>query len=191
MRNLILAWAVLCAAAVPARAERALTLDEALSFARDRNRDLGAARTRLEQASVGVRQALGALLPTAVTQGKYTHNYKEVTLDLSQQFAPLNGLAEVIKQTSGNVTQNAALTQFQQALMANVPGQPIVIQKSEQLDFLLSATVPLIVPWAYPALDAAKMIAKAADATFQVTEAQVLFGTAQAFFAAAGAERVR
>src|SRR5262249_21180508 len=92
--------------------------------------------------------------------GKYTHNYKEVAIVVPEG-------------TPGNV-----------GIM------PIVIQKAEQLDFVVSGTFPLVIPWAYPGLTAAKQGDAAARANFRVTEAQVLVQTAQACFAAAGTDEV-
>src|SRR5690348_12594264 len=71
--------AVLTAPSV-ALADKALTLDDALTLSRQRNKDLRAAKARVEQAQAGTQQALAALLPTVAANGKYTHNYKEVIL---------------------------------------------------------------------------------------------------------------
>jgi outer membrane protein TolC len=189
--------------AQPAFAQRPLTLDEALHVARERSRDLAAARARLDQARTTVTQAWAALLPNAGLQGKYTHNYKEVTLDLAQENQGLIALADIIKATSGNPVQNGALNQFEQQLTCfSMGGKPtanggctggsgssnIVIQKQEQLDFVVSVTLPLVVPWAYPALQAAKKNVAAAQANYGVSEQQILLGVAQAFFACAGAD---
>jgi outer membrane protein TolC len=65
-----------------------------------------------------------------------------------------------------------------------------IIQKGEQLDFVAAATVPLIVPYAYPALSAAKRTEESARANFDVTDAQVLYSTAQAYYACAGADEL-
>src|SRR5258706_4396936 len=182
---------LLCALAVPARADRVLTLSDTLALARAQSRDLQAARARLDQAHTGIEQALAALLPSAGAQGKYTHNYKEVTLDTASFSAGLFGLAEIIKATSGNAVQNGAINQFelQAAQQAQAAG-PIIIQKGEQLDFALSATVPLVVPGAYPGLNAAKKSYRAAEATFAATEAAMLLSAAQAFYAVAGTEEL-
>src|SRR5437868_13562227 len=188
MRNLLLLLMMLLAPA-PARAERTLSLDEALAIARAQNRDLKAARVRLEQSQVGVEQAWTALLPTVAAQGKYTHNYKQVTLDLSQSNLGLFGLADIVARFSGNGLENGVLNDYKQAIANNTPAS-IVIQKQEQLDFALNASVPLVVPSAYPALKAAKQTYAAAEANTQVTETQLLFSTAQAFFAAAGSDEL-
>ncbi|MFI5288643.1 MAG: TolC family protein [Polyangia bacterium] len=156
-----LALSALCVA-TSARADRALSLDDALDLARSANRDLQAARVRIDESKVGIEQAWAALLPNVAARGTYTHNYKEVTLDFSAAAG----------------------------LVPNLPTAPIVIQKAEQLDFVVQATVPLLVPWAYPALSAAKETHAANVANFQVTETGLLFQTAQAFFAAAGTDEL-
>jgi len=152
-------WGVVVGVAVlastgSARADRRLTLDDALRLARAHNRDLTAARARLGQAAAAVEQARAALLPTAVAQGKYTHNYKQVEIDF-------------------------------------MPGaEPIVIQQGEALDLAVSATVPLVAPPAYGQLAAARHGERASAATLEATEASVLVGVAQAFFAAAGTDEL-
>ena len=180
---------VMLAAAGVARGERALTLDEALQLARAQNRDLKAARVRLEQSQVQIEQAWTALLPTVAAQGKYTHNYKQVTLDLSQSNLALFGLADIVARFSGNGTENGVINDLKQGIANNTPSS-IVIQKQEQLDFALNATVPLLVPSAYPGLTAAKRTYAAAEANTAVTETQLLFSTAQAFLAAAGTDEL-
>src|SRR5579859_8189964 len=101
-------------ASMPAQAERVLTLSDTLALARAQSRDLGAARARLDQARTGIDQALVTLLPTVIAQGKYTHNYKEVTLDTSTFSQGIFALADIIKATSGNAIQNGAINQFEQ-----------------------------------------------------------------------------
>lgn len=57
-----------------------LTLDQALTQARKRNRTMAVERARLQQAQTNVEQGWAALFPTVAAQGKYSHNYKEVAL---------------------------------------------------------------------------------------------------------------
>ena len=172
---------------------RPLSLDDALHLAYRNNRDLKQARARVDQAHAAVQQAWSALLPTAAAQGKYTHNYKRVTLDLSQQLQANIDLANLIKLGVTDPTAQMAINQYISGVQAAITqGQqnPIVIQPSEQLDFALNATVPLAVPWAYPALQAAKSNEGASAASQAVTESQVLFATAQAYFACAGSDEL-
>ncbi|HEY0706634.1 MAG TPA: TolC family protein, partial [Polyangia bacterium] len=149
-----------------AEGERTLTLDEVLSRARTESRDLKVARARLEQASLAVGQAWAALYPVAGVQGKYTHNHKEVAIDPSR----FGG---------GSMTP-----------MAMAAASPIIIQKQEQLDGVATMTVPLLVPWAYPAVSAARANERAAVANFAVSETSVLLAAAQTFYQAAGADEV-
>jgi outer membrane protein TolC len=138
-----------------------LTLDQALSMARKRSRSLVVERARLAQAQTNIDQAWSALFPTVAAQGKYTHNdFKDVAVP----FGPINPVT---------------------MLPAN-----ITIQPQEQLDAQISATAPLIAPPAYPALEAVKSSVHAAEATFEVSEAQVLFSVAQSYYAAAIADEV-
>lgn len=189
MRSLsFLAIAVLTLSSLPARAERTLTLDEVLQLARRGSRDLQAARARVDQAATNIEQARVPLLPQVSAQGKYTHNYREVTLDLSSSTNALVGLASAVK-AGGIPSQNAAMDAFIDAAKSTVVPSP-VIQKQDQLDAALNVAVPLLVPWAYPGLTAARQTAEAAEATRQGTEADTLLRAAQAFYAAAGNNEV-
>jgi outer membrane protein TolC len=180
-------FVLVLALAAPARADHPLTLDEALQLARDHSRDLQAARARLDQVRTTVTTAWAALLPTAALQGKYTHNYKEVDLDLAAQNQGTFALVDIIKATSNNPVQNGALNEYEQELAA-LSSNKIIIQKEEQLDFVASVTIPLLVPWAYGALKSAKKNLDAAAANYGVSEASILLNVATSFFAAAGAD---
>jgi outer membrane protein TolC len=183
---------LLLAMPTAARAQRTIELDEALQIAHNNNRDLRAARARVAQAHTGVTTAWVALLPTVAAQGKYTHNYKEVTLNLAQELQPNIDLANVIKlgvPTNEQQPINDYINGVQAAIDAGNKN-PIIIQKGEQLDALINAAVPLIVPYAYPALQAARRTEEASRANFDVSDAQVLYATAQAYYACAGADEL-
>lgn len=173
----------------PANAQRALTLDEALAIARATSRDLRAARARLKGAAARVEQVRAALLPQVDAQGTYTHNYKEVTLDLAQEMlAPTLGLAEVVR-ANGTPGEQAAVARYQRQLAA-ASGEPVVLQKGEQLSAALNVTVPLIAPSAWTALAAAKETYRADVANYSVVEAGLLLAVAQTYYAAAGADEL-
>lgn len=70
------------------------------------------------------------------------------------------------------------------------PTKSLIIQPLNQLDAVASFTAPLISPAAWSALSAVKSNVRAATENFEVAEADVLFGVAQAFFAAAIADEV-
>ena len=186
-----LAGAVFLASAGPAHADRTLGLDEALALARAHNRDLRAARERIAQAAAGVDQARAALLPTVAAQGKYTHNYKEVDFDAAALAAPTFGLAGAIHDSTPSTAEAAAIDAFTREANAALGAQPaVVIQKQEELDGVVSATVPLVNASSYFALSAARRSRDASEATYQVNEATVLVSVAQAYFAAAGSDEL-
>ena len=183
---------------------RSLTLDEALGLARQHNRDIAVAREHLNQVATDIDKAWANLLPVVNMQGKYTLNNKEVTLSLAP--GPLSALSGQLQKdiisdlyakaaAAGQGGPSAAVT-AEQAQIANYcaanpnssecSSAPIVIQKQNQLDFSLSATVPIIVPWAWQQLKAAREGLVAQQKTTEATEAQVLLQVAAAFYAAAG-----
>lgn len=178
--------------ASPARAERVLSLDEALAIARSNNRDLKAARARLAETATNIALAWAALLPQLGVQGKYTHNYKNVVLDLSQITGASLGLAKAIGSTPTiPADEAAAISRYEQTLNSAIAGTPSpVIQKGEQLDLTANATVPLLVPYAYGALRAAKLTQRSNESEFETTNATVMLSVAQAYFTAAGADEL-
>lgn len=186
-RTSALIGALLLASGSLARADRSISLDEALGLARNRNRDLRAARERIAIANAGVEQARAALLPTFAAQGRYTHNYKEVDFDVADLLQPVFAMGQAIQQTSGNAAEAAALAEVERQSRAALATQPtVVISKQEELDGVVSASVPLIVPSAYYGLSAARQSRSASEANYQVSEASILLTVAQAYFAAAG-----
>ncbi len=185
-----LAMVLLVVWAAPARAARTLSLDEALALARANNADLKAARARLDEAQGDVEASWSALLPKVSLQGRYTHNNKEVSLALGKMLdGGVLGLAGVLAKTSSSAEEKAALGQFESQLSA-ASSSPIVIQKEEQLDGNLNATVPLLALPAYPALRAVKDSYAAQQASYSATEASVLLAVAETYFAAAGADEL-
>jgi outer membrane protein len=73
----------------------------------------------------------------------------------------------------------------------NFPGAgDLLLQPKNQWDFGLSATAPILVPAAYPALDAVKTGVHASEANFQASEADLMVGVARAFLAAAVSDEV-
>jgi len=185
------AVAALLAMTGVARADRTLSLDDALALARTHNRDLRTARARVDETSAVVEQARAAFLPTAAAQGKYTHNYKQVVFDKTLFSGATLGLAEVLRQNPASPQQAAAIAQYEQQTAAAIAAQPAIeIQKQEQLDGVVSATVPIVTPSAYFAYGAAKQNLHAAEATYDVDEATILVSAAQAYFAAAGTDEL-
>ncbi len=156
-------------------APHALTLEEALTLGEKNNRDLLAARARLRGAHADVERALAALLPTVTAQGKFTYNYPEVTFDLGQI---LGAGGSMVASTMGSAAAPAAA------------GGAIALTPQTQLDGLIAANLPLLLPAAYPALTSARAGYRAQQKRLEATAAQVLQSVATAFFAAAGAEEL-
>jgi outer membrane protein len=85
----------------------------------------------------------------------------------------------------GRYTRNYAQFEF-----ATGPGQTLLIQPINQLDGIIQFTAPLLVPAAYPGLEAVKGEVAAAESTYHVGENDVLFAVAQSYYAAAIADEV-
>jgi len=145
-----------------ASSKRLLTLERALAMARKANRTLIADRARVAQARANIEQAWAALFPTVSAQGKYTRNNVEASIPLST-FAPT---------------------------AQPPPSGVLTLQARNQLDGAISFTAPLLAPAAYPALEAVKTSMRSAEADYETSEATVLYGVAQAFYAAAISDEV-
>jgi outer membrane protein TolC len=183
--------ALLIAGGGAALADRSISLDEALALATAHNRDLRAARERIAIATAGVEQARAALFPTLAVSGRYTHNNKEVDFAAADLVAPTFAVADAIKTTTTNAAEAAAIDAVESQAKAGLASQPVVqITKQEELDGVVTASVPLVAPSSYFALSAARRNQDATEATFQVSEASVLVTVAQAYFAAAGADEL-
>jgi outer membrane protein, multidrug efflux system len=151
-----------------AAAPRELTMDQALAMARHANKNLVVERARLAAAHTNIEQAWSALFPVVTVQGKYTRNYKNATLDFG---ALLSGL--------GFTPTTPPTTSFDVAIL-----------KQDQFDANVVGTMPLIVPAAYPALDAVKKGYGSSAADFEASEDTVLYSVAQTFYAAAVSDEV-
>ncbi|MEO6953953.1 MAG: TolC family protein [Polyangia bacterium] len=182
----LLATALLAA---PARADRTLALDEALALAKQNNRDLKAARESIAQVGVVIEQARAQLLPTVSAQGKYTFNYPAAQLDPATFTRATDLLAATLLQAPANAAQTQALNAFRTGLAAQ-SGKPITIIKQNQLDFAATASIPLLVPGAYPAYQGALAQRRAAEANFAVTQTSLLLGAAVGFYSCAGADEL-
>lgn len=190
-RSSALIGALLIAGAGAAHADRTITLEEALSLARSHNRDLRIARERVAVADASVEQARAALLPTLTAEGRYSHNNKEVDFAAAALAAPTFAIADAIRATTDNAAQAAAIAQVEDAARAELAAQPtVVITKQEALEGVVAAALPLIAPPAWYGLSAAKRSRDASDAGYQVNEASVLLGVAQAYYAAAGTDEL-
>jgi outer membrane protein TolC len=156
------------AAAPPARD---LTMEQALEIAKRANRNLVVSRAQLAAAHTTIEQAWSALFPVVTAQGKFTRNYKNAELDFG---GLLKGLGVTLMPPPGTSSDDLVVT----------------ILKQNQWDGSINATMPLIAPAAYPALDAVKKGYASSEASYQTSEDQVLYTVAQTFYAAAVADEV-
>ena len=186
----ILASALVLCTGRAALADRTLTLDDALALARSYNRDLWMGRARLAEAEAGIGLARAALMPTLSASGRYTHNYKEVDLSVTEFSQPTLALANTIAATAPALEAAAVQGYIQQTNAALAEQAPFVIQKEEQLDGNVNGNLPLIAPSAWYGYASAKSSARSGEANYAVTEANVLLGVAQAYYAAAGTDEL-
>jgi outer membrane protein TolC len=160
----------LIVAAVPihnlpaAQAERELTLEQALELGKKRNKSMAVERARLAQVQTSLSSAWALLLPTIAAQGKYTRNYHEFNFPGAVMTDPATGMM--------------------------VQGPGLLIQPVNQLDGIVSFNAPLIVPAAYPGLQSVKANIASAEANYDLSETNVLYAVAQAFYAAAVSDEV-
>ncbi len=84
----------------------------------------------------------------------------------------------------GRYTRNYAQFEFM------LPAGNLLIQPVNQLDGVVSFNAPLIVPAAYPGLKSVKANIAAAEANYDLSETNVLYAIANAFYAAAISDEV-
>ena len=91
----------------------------------------------------------------------------------------------------GKYTRNYKEVDLDLGALFGAPNEPpIVILKQNELDASINATMPLLAPAAYPALEAVKTSVRSSEASYESSEVAVLFSVAQAFYAAAAADEV-
>jgi outer membrane protein TolC len=95
------------AASAWAQSPRQLTLEEALTKAKQRNWSLAAEKARLEGVQTSVASAWALLLPTVAAQGRYTRNYAKFEFPIGTAGDTL--LIQPIDQLDGVLSFNAPL----------------------------------------------------------------------------------
>jgi len=176
MKRALMIIAVAGVAAAPASVtsaagERELTLEQALDIAKKRNKNMAVDRARLAQVQTTLSSAWALLLPTIAAQGRYTRNYHEFNF----------GGAGIFDEFGNPVRDMAGL---------QVHSPSLLIQPVNQLDAVVSFNAPLIVPAAYPGLKSVKANIAAAEANYDLSETNVLYAIANAFYAAAISDEV-
>jgi outer membrane protein TolC len=140
-----------------------LTLEDALRAADARSVDLAAARARLLQVEQLSAKVWSSHLPQVLASGTWVRNERAVSLALPVRFAVVPGTGEVVPTASAEV-----------ALQAREPvsGQVEVRQA-------------LLAPTLWPALANAREAERIARLGVEDARRRVLFGVAQAYYAAA------
>jgi outer membrane protein TolC len=156
------------AADTPADAGPVLTLAEVIALADERNTDLTSLREQLEQANAGLRQAWATLLPNASLVGSYTRNSTEARLVMPDF-------------TAGFTTTPEGGFNFNRFIEAE-------IQPTDQWAAVAQIDVPLIVVPAWLGVASAGDAVDLSEHTLAQGRADLLFATAQAYYAAATAQ---
>jgi outer membrane protein TolC len=168
-----LACAALAALPLLVSAAEPLTLDAALAEAERGSPDLVAAKARLDQARAGVASARARYLPQLKGAASWTRNPEEVKLQIPYAYAvvPSPGAP------SGYGTVPVAVAEG-------------TIQARDQLAAQLELTQAIIAPAAWFGVEAAGAAARVSAETAEVVRRELRFGVAQAYYAAASAQRV-
>jgi outer membrane protein TolC len=164
----VFAPALARAQAQPDGSPRELRMLEALAMAKRANKNIVVAKAQLAAAHTNIEQAWAALFPVVTAQGKYTRNYKNATLNFGNLLMALGFMPT----------------------MPSTGGYNVTILKQDQLDANINATMPIIAPAAYPALDAVKKGYASSEASYESSEDQILYTVAQTFYTAAAADEV-
>jgi outer membrane protein TolC len=146
------------------------SLEDVLVMAKKNNHNIAAEKARLAQAQTNVETAWASLFPTVSAQGRYTRNYAEFIFGIAR--TDMNGQPVVDPATMRPIVDT------------------LTIQPVNQLDGVISASMPILAPAAYPALNAVKAGVEAAEANYKVSEDDVLVAVARAFLAAAVSDEV-
>jgi outer membrane protein len=152
-----------------------LTFEQAIATARKNNRNIKVDRANLAAAQTATETAWSALLPTLAAQGKYTRNYVQVQLGFP---APVH--AAPGPPPGAPPVSNAPMTTIKQLLL----------QPSNQLDGVISATTPVIAPAAWAGLKSVNASVASAEANFAAQEATLLVQVGESFLAAAGTDEL-
>lgn len=179
--------AVVVALVATAGSAQVLTLDEALTRAREHNPDLRVARARLEQAEQVFGKVLSNYLPRLTAGGSYTYNNIEARFPMPTGYW--------IRDTVVPIDQPPAGTEPPWT-EENVPGLPtshilvpsgfqdVVIQKHHQLGGQIELTQAIFAPALIPAMQAASMGVDVARLSVEQARGELLFAIAQVYFGA-------
>lgn len=146
-------------------------LREALVAVERANPTLAAAEASLQIARVAPRRAWAAYLPSVVASGTYTRNSAVAEL----AFPDFAAGFELVETPSGPTLVPRRI-------------ETLEVQKENQLGFQLQAQQAVLAPSAIPAIGAARAGVRAAEWGTEDVRRQLLFATAEVFYAAVALE---
>ncbi len=167
---------------VLSQAQPVLTLQQAFQEAEESNLDLQAARARLIQADEISAKVWAGYLPQVSVSGNYTYNSSEAVIALP----------------TGYYIRDVGTTEGQPPAGGDVPGAPTSliqvpaqfieteIQKRHMLNGTAQLTQGLIIPQLWPAFRNANLAERAAELSVENARREILFATAQLYYAAEG-----
>lgn len=172
----------LTAALLLAQAQPVLTLDEALERAATHNLDLAVARARLTQAELISNKAWAGHLPQLSANGTYAYNTATAEISLPTAYA-IRDVGVPQGPPTGDPNVPGAQTSLVQ-----IPTEFITttIQPQHALNGTVQLSQALIAPQLWAAIGNASLAGKAAKLSVQNAQREIVFATAQLYFAAEG-----
>lgn len=183
--NAAVLWLALAASA---GAPEVLTLDGALSQARERNLDLKVAQARLDQVKEISSKVWAGYLPQINAGGAYTHNNVEAKIALPTGY----WIREVGK------PQGPVFDPTKPPGLGNPPGgqtthilfpsglAEAVIQPLDQWAGQVQLSQGLVIPALWPAIRNASLAVNLASLNVEAARREILFAVAQLYYGAAG-----
>ena len=173
---------------VVAQAQPVLTLDQAFQEAEANNLDLQVARARLTQADEISRKVWAGYLPQLSVSGNYTYNSDEAVIALPNGYyirdvGQPQGPAYDPAREPGVDNPPGAQTSLIQVPSGFTTAE---IQKQHMFSGAAQLSQGLIVPQLWPAFRNASLAERAVELTVENARREILFGTAQLYYAAEG-----
>lgn len=161
---------------------RVLRLDEALALAQRQNPDLAAARARLDQSRTLGAKAWAGYLPQLSLSGNYTYNSSSAEMDMPVMFGlPL---------PEGGFDLSALPSDAEYIPVIPVEFATLEIQKEHMFQGNVQLSQNLFAPALIPLIQNARRAVEANELGFEATRREILFATAQLYYAAASLKEV-
>ncbi len=191
--SLALALALAQAAAAPstpaAPEAPALTLEQALKEADQKNLDLKAAQARLDQAHEISKKVWSNYLPQITAGGSYTRNQYPASFSLPTGYYIRDlgaGAPDEVKQKFNGPNDGSQPGSASQNIFVPSGFETLTIQKQNQLGAQFQLSQALLVPSLFPAIEASYLAEKSAELSVENARIEILFGVVQAYYGAVG-----